>query len=105
MRLTGAIFDLDGTLVDTLPVCFVAFREACARVGAPVQSVAEIRALFGPSEEGMMQRVIPDRWQDGVAAYLEAYDRHLPMCPRPFPGIESRRPIFGERVSAAGLAA
>jgi phosphoglycolate phosphatase-like HAD superfamily hydrolase len=36
MRLAGEIFDLDGTLADTLPVCYEAFRAACARLGGPV---------------------------------------------------------------------
>jgi beta-phosphoglucomutase-like phosphatase (HAD superfamily) len=53
-RLAGAIFDLDGTLVDTLPVCFAAFRRAFERLGGPPHSDDAIRALFGPSEEGMM---------------------------------------------------
>jgi beta-phosphoglucomutase-like phosphatase (HAD superfamily) len=35
MRLAGAIFDLDGTLANTLPACFVAFRAACTRLGGP----------------------------------------------------------------------
>jgi phosphoglycolate phosphatase-like HAD superfamily hydrolase len=86
-RLAGAIFDLDGTLVDTLPVCFAAFRRAFERLGGPSHSDDAIRALFGPSEEGMMQRVMPDRWEEAVAAYLQEYERHLPMCAAPFPDV------------------
>ena len=33
MRLAGAIFDLDGTLADTLPACYAAFRAACEGLG------------------------------------------------------------------------
>jgi phosphoglycolate phosphatase-like HAD superfamily hydrolase len=88
--VTGAIFDLDGTLADTLPVCFAAFRWAFERLGAPVYSDEQIVALFGPSEEGMMQRALPGQWQAAVTAYHEEYERCQPLlCPAAFPGIES----------------
>jgi beta-phosphoglucomutase-like phosphatase (HAD superfamily) len=43
-------------LVDTLAACYLAFRRALARAGAPPLTDGEIHALFGPSEEGMLQR-------------------------------------------------
>jgi phosphoglycolate phosphatase-like HAD superfamily hydrolase len=89
MRLAGAIFDLDGTLVDTLPICFAAFRAALARLGERRYEDPEIRALFGPSEEGMLKIAVPARWEAAVALYLEAYERELPRCPPMFPGLAS----------------
>jgi phosphoglycolate phosphatase-like HAD superfamily hydrolase len=89
MRLAGAIFDLDGTLADTLPACYAAFRAACARLGGPVYTDAQIRGLFGPSEEGMVQRAMPDRWEAALDVLLEEYRRHLALCPRVFPSIAS----------------
>jgi pyrophosphatase PpaX len=89
MRLTGAIFDLDGTLADTLPACYAAFRAACDRLGGPRYTDAEIRALFGPSEEGMVQRAMPHCWQDALAVLLEEYRRHLPLCSSLFPAVAS----------------
>ena len=65
------MFDLDGTLVDTLPVCYLAFRRALERVGAPSLTDAEIHALFGPSEEGMLQRVLPRDWEGALPAYFK----------------------------------
>ena len=49
MTLAAVLFDLDGTLVDTLPICYLAFRGALERAGAPTLTDAEIHALFGPS--------------------------------------------------------
>lgn len=96
--VNGVIFDLDGTLADTLPVCFAAFRRAFERLGAPVYSDAEIAALFGPSEEGMMQRALPGQWRPAVAAYLEAYEGYLTqLCPTVFPGIDSVLDLLRER--------
>jgi pyrophosphatase PpaX len=87
MRLAGAIFDLDGTLVDTLPACYAAFRAACAGVGGPHYTDAEIRPLFGPSEEGMVQRALPERWPEALAILLEEYHRQLAHCGGVFPAV------------------
>jgi phosphoglycolate phosphatase-like HAD superfamily hydrolase len=61
MSLQGVIFDLDGTLGDTLPVCFAAFRETFRHYLGREYSDREIRAMFGPTEEGIIQRMIPGR--------------------------------------------
>lgn len=86
MKLAGAIFDLDGTIADTFAICFATFRNALAQVAGPVLSDAEIHAHFGPSEDGMFQRVVPARWQEAFTAYLGEYERHLPLC-AVFPGV------------------
>ncbi len=74
------LFDLDGTLVDTLAICFLGFRRAVESAGGPALSDADIYALFGPSEDGMMQRVLPDGWERALPAYFDEYARLLPTC-------------------------
>ena len=86
MRLAGAIFDLDGTIADTFGICFATFRNALACVSGPSLSDMEIQARFGPSEDGMFQRVVPARWEEAFRAYLGEYERHLPLC-AVFPGV------------------
>jgi phosphoglycolate phosphatase-like HAD superfamily hydrolase len=86
MRLAGAIFDLDGTVADTFAICFATFRNALAQVSGPSLTDAEILARFGPSEDGMFQRLVPARWEEAFSAYLGEYERHLPLCVV-FPGI------------------
>ena len=103
-RLAGAIFDLDGTLADTLPVCFAAFRAALAPLGAPRYGDDEIRAFFGPSEEGILQRIIPGRWQDALAGFLAEYDRHLPLlCDGVFPAVTAALELLRERAVPVAL--
>ena len=85
--LRGMIFDLDGTLADTLPVCFAAFREVFRNYLGIDYSDQQVRAMFGPSEAGILKSRIPERSEEALADYLSAYERHHRMCPEPFPGI------------------
>jgi phosphoglycolate phosphatase-like HAD superfamily hydrolase len=87
MPLQGVIFDLDGTVGDTLPVCFVAFREVFQSYLGRTYSDKEIRAMFGPTEEGMIQQVVPDRFDEAFLTYLTAYEKAHETCRDPFPGI------------------
>jgi phosphoglycolate phosphatase/pyrophosphatase PpaX len=85
--LGGVIFDLDGTLGDTLPVCFVAFRATFERFLGVTYTDEEIRAMFGPTEEGMFLARTPDAFDDALAHYLEDYAANHHLCPTPFAGI------------------
>jgi len=96
MRLAGAIFDLDGTIADTFAICFATFRNALVHVSGPILTDAEIQARFGPSEDGMFQRVIPERWEEAFSVYLAEYERHLPLCGL-FPVIPTVLTWLGQR--------
>lgn len=82
------LFDLDGTLGNTVPLCVASFREALEPLAGRALSDAEIMATFGPSEEGTVAVFAPpDRYEEGVARYLEAYGRLHARWPDPFPGV------------------
>jgi pyrophosphatase PpaX len=72
-RPLGIIFDLDGTLADTLPVCFDAYRLAFAKYVARAWTDDQISALFGPSEEGVIRQVVPTRAEECLEDYLRHY--------------------------------
>jgi len=97
MRLRGIIFDLDGTLGDTLPVCFKAFRRAIFEFTGRLLTDLEIRATFGPSEEGIIRRFVPDRWQECLELYVDAYRTGHAKSGDPFPGIHDALLLLGER--------
>jgi HAD superfamily hydrolase (TIGR01549 family) len=103
MKLDGVIFDFDGTLGDTLPVCFAAFRRALESFSGRHYTDEEIAALFGPSEEGMIQRMVPDRWQACLEAYLAAYEEESARRARLFPGIETALRLLKRRGVALAI--
>ena len=103
MQLDGVIFDLDGTLGDTLPVCFAAFRHAMSEFSSRRYTDDEIAALFGPSEEGIIRRLVPDRWQACLMTYLAAYDQESARNARLFPGIETALRLLKERGVATAI--
>ncbi|HWU37536.1 MAG TPA: HAD family hydrolase [Candidatus Acidoferrum sp.] len=103
MRLDGVIFDLDGTLGDTLPVCFTAFRLAMTGFSQRRFTDEEIIALFGASEEGIIRRLVPDKWQACLKVYLEAYAEEFAKCARLFPGIETALRLLKKRGVALAI--
>jgi HAD superfamily hydrolase (TIGR01549 family) len=87
-KIKAVIFDLDGTIGDTLPLCIKAFRQSIEPLIGRSVSDAEIIATFGPSEEGTIMALAPNHYDKGVADYLQHYETFHEMCPSPFEGIE-----------------
>lgn len=87
-KIKAVIFDLDGTIGDTLPLCIKAFRQSVEPLIGRSVSDAEIIATFGPSEEGTIMALAPDHYDKGVADYLKHYETYHEMCSLPFAGIE-----------------
>jgi pyrophosphatase PpaX len=83
----GVVFDLDGTLGDTLPATFAAFRAVFrTRLGLEFPD-DEIRAMFGPDERGVFRLRVPAFAEQAHEEFLAAYEREQASCAAPFPGI------------------
>ncbi|MEB0262259.1 MULTISPECIES: HAD hydrolase-like protein [unclassified Mucilaginibacter] len=88
MKFKTIIFDLDGTIADTLPLCIAAFKKSVEPLLNATISDDEIIATFGPSEEGTIRKLIPQHETAGVAAYLKNYEELHYTCPVPFEGVK-----------------
>lgn len=87
MRLRGLIFDMDGTIGDTLHICIEGIKRAAEPLAGRSFSDAEILATFGPSEEGAAKKLVPHDPTACMDSYLRHYEELHAQSPDPFDGI------------------
>ena len=84
----SVIFDVDGTILDSISLCVEAFRLAVEPVARRQFSDEEILSAFGPSDEGTIRVFVPDAVETCMEQFLYHYRRlHPVMCPKPFDGM------------------
>jgi pyrophosphatase PpaX len=76
--IKAVIFDFDGTLADTLPVCFLAFQAVFKKYDDREVTPEEIKSMFGPSETGIIQQNLMNTdHEKAIELYYEVYrERH-----------------------------
>ena len=80
------MFDMDGTLADTIPVVMQALGETFKHFSGREYTVNEIYAMFGPTEEGVIHGRVPDAdFEAAVTMYVDRYEA-LHAAAQPFPG-------------------
>jgi HAD superfamily hydrolase (TIGR01509 family) len=76
-RYDAILFDLDGTLADTIPLIVSSFNAAVAPHAGRQFSLAEVIARFGPPDTGMLRRELPEElWQNAIETYHAHYETH-----------------------------
>ena len=86
------IFDLDGTLLDTLDDLAAAVNHALGAHGFPPRSREEVRLLIGNGIASTIRRAVPpgtseECCQRVLADFRDYYLEHLNVHTRPFDGI------------------
>lgn len=86
-----AIFDLDGTLVDSLDDLHAAVTHALRTVGLPPRSREEVRGYVGEGARVLLERSVAPRadlLDRALAAWWAYYEEHCLDATRPYPGVE-----------------
>ena len=89
-----AIFDLDGTLLDTLGDIAGACNHALTVCGCPTHEVGEYKMFVGSGIMNLFRRALPEEQRtEGMVmkmrdAFVQYYDVHKDDMTRPYPGIE-----------------
>ncbi|MGK5088671.1 HAD family hydrolase [Bdellovibrionota bacterium FG-2] len=68
----GILFDLDGTLIDSLSMTFDAFNHGVTRFGGPPLTHQEISSHFGPGEDKIFEKLVS--MKKAQAAYQASID-------------------------------
>lgn len=92
MNKTAVIFDLDGTLLDTLDDLVSAVNYILQKYGFPVRSVAAIRRFLGNGARDLMRRSVPESvegedFEGMLSDYVEYYNAHSKIETKPYPGV------------------
>lgn len=85
-----AIFDLDGTIGDTLPLIYEAFDAALRPKLNRRLPDHEVRAMFGPPDNAIIRSLISgEEGELAVERYTDVYQRDHDRLATLFPGIEA----------------
>lgn len=91
MTTRAVLFDLDGTLLDTLADIAHAANAVLAAGGFPTHEPADYRRFIGDGVPVLFRKALPedqgDRVDDCVEAFREFYGRAWDVRTRPYPGI------------------
>ena len=86
-----AIFDLDGTLVDSAPDLAAALSRLMAARGLPGFGREEVIPMIGDGARVLVERAFAARGlapdADALPAFLSDYEGNAAIATRPFPGI------------------
>ena len=102
MPYQTAVFDLDGTLLDTLEDLFLAANHALALHGLPCRSRDEVRMFVGNGVEMLIRRAVPVGIDEELtrAVLADFKTTYAAICEdhtRPYDGIMDMLPALRER--------
>jgi phosphoglycolate phosphatase len=95
-RYDAVVFDLDGTLLDTLADIGNAANESLSQLGLPTRELSEYGQFVGAGVANLFEHAIVDSGVDRselvrrcVSSFDETYARHWDQLAKPYPGIMS----------------
>ena len=103
---TGILFDLDGTLLNTLEDLLDATNHALEVCGYPKRTLSELRRFVGNGAENQIRMSLPDgasaeEVQRVLGIYKPYYTNHCQIKTRPYDGIPEALAILKEKYPIA----
>ncbi|MEF3302980.1 HAD family hydrolase [Paenibacillus sp. GYB003] len=85
MSITTVLFDFDGTLADTLPICIHSIAESFLKYDGKTLTAEDVVAMFGPTEADIIRFNLRNRdaAEDAVRLFYELYDKEHDRMVRP----------------------
>ena len=103
--MTGILFDLDGTLLDTLEDLLDATNYALKVHGFPERTLAELRRFVGNGAENQIRLssggADPETVQKILATYKPYYTEHCQIKTRPYEGVLEALAVLKEKYPIA----
>lgn len=92
MKYKAVLFDMDGTLLDTLTDLADAVNHILSVHGYPLRTVEEVRAFVGNGARRLMERALPpdvtgDAFETLLEEYRQWYEAHTCVRTAPYPGV------------------
>ncbi|MBQ9309550.1 MAG: HAD family hydrolase, partial [Bacteroidales bacterium] len=92
MKYNLVIFDLDGTLIDTIEDLGAAVNHALSLRGFPLHDMKEYRRMVGHGIRNLVTQALPDGSaeslvDEALADFKAYYNSHIDVHTHPYPGI------------------
>ena len=100
---TAILFDLDGTLLDTLGDLHSAVNHVLRQFGYPERSIQEVCRFVGNGAAQLMRLAVPEGvdYQPVLAAFQTYYAAHCDILTAPYAGIPEALADLGEEYPLA----
>lgn len=102
---TGILFDLDGTLLDTLEDLLDATNYALAEHGYPARTLKELRRFVGNGAQNQIRLALPEDNKEDLpkvlATYKPYYTDHCQIKTRPYEGVLPALEYLGQKYPIA----
>lgn len=92
MSYKAVLFDMDGTLLDTLEDLCDSTNHALAQMGYPLRGIEDIRRFIGNGAEKQIRRAVPEGTSEGkimetLAAFRAYYQDHCQIKTKVYDGL------------------
>ena len=106
-KIKAIIFDLDGTLIDSVTDLANSVNYTLAAIGLPVHTMEEIKGFVGDGVQKLIKRSLGqthlEKFEEAFAVFMQHYDLHCTDNTVLYPGVASILPELATTYDLAVL--